>query len=103
MADERDPEVLKLAEQIKRTQQAFAKIGAFDTWTMTVDIAGWLDGGIEDWPSHIQGGIYKAIEQQCKPKYGEHVRVVVAKCYKDAPDEPSYLAVVVQAFPSLTH
>lgn len=100
MSDRSQPsELLKLAEQIKRTEQAFRKISAWDTWICTVDIAGFLDGDIADWPSHIQDGIYKAVEQQCIPKPGERVEVVVAKCYHDDASEPAYLRIVAQAFP----
>ncbi len=103
MADAIDPELLKLAEQIRRTEHTFQKIGAFDTWTTAIDCDGFLEGSLEDWPSWIQDAILKAVERQCIPKDGESTRVVVAKCYRDAPDEPAYIAVVVQAFPNLVH
>ncbi len=103
MADERDPEVLKLADEIKNMEHTFRKIGTFDTWTTAIECDGWLDGSLEDWPSWIQDAIFKAVERRCIPKDGEHVRVVVAKCYRDAPDEPAYIAIVVQAFPNITH
>jgi len=96
-------ELLKLAEQIERTQQAFKKIGSFDTWICTVDVSGFLDGDLSSWPAHIQDGIHKAVEQQCKPKPGEYVKIVVARCYRDVPDEPAYLRIVAQAFPVFVH
>lgn len=92
-------ELLALAEKIERTGQAFRKIDSFDTWISTVDVDGFLEGDLEDFPSHIQDGIHKAVERQCKPQPGEYVKVVVARCYRDVPTEPAYLRIVVQAFP----
>lgn len=97
--DELQKEIMALAEAIKRGEHAFKRVGAFDTWTCTVDVTGWLDGFFSDWPSHIQDGLLKAVEQQCKPAPGEYVKIVAAKCYRDVPEEPNYLRVVVQAFP----
>lgn len=94
-------ELLALAEQYKKTSQAFKRIGYFDTWTLVVDISGQLDGGIKDWPAHIADPIYAAVERQCIPKPGERVEVIASKCYRDMPDEPAYVTVVVQAFPIL--
>lgn len=73
---------------------------AFDTWKMVQNISGHLDGEIEDWPSHIQDAIHAAVEKQCVPKAGENVKIVAARCYNDGiVGEPSYVVVVVQAFP----
>lgn len=100
--DNRD-ELIRLAEQTKRMDQAFKRIGKFDTWICTVDVSGFLEGEFADWPAHIQDPIYRAVEKQCKPKPGEHVKIVVARCYKDVPDEPAYLRIVAQAHPLLEH
>lgn len=89
-------------EQIERLN-AMLKFGlnkSFDTWRLVVDISGHLDGEIEDWPARIANPIHKCMEDQCIPKPGEHVKIVAARCYRDAPDENSYIAVVVQAFPN---
>lgn len=96
-------EFLKLAEQFKRTEQAFRKMGSWDTWICTVDLSGFLEGDFKDFPSHIQDGIHRAMEMQCKAQPGQHIQLVVAKCYQDMPDEPPYLRIVVQAFPNFIH
>lgn len=36
------------------------------TFEIKVAISGWLEGTIADWPSHIQDGIYQALERKAK-------------------------------------
>lgn len=88
--------------QVRRYQQLmkFPMRSAFDTWTLAVNITGFLEGELEDWPNHIQDALLKACEQQCVPRAGQHVKIVAARCYQDVPNEPAYLRVVAQAFPN---
>lgn len=82
-----------------RALAEFKRNANFQTWEMTVSISGGLHGGFDDWPAHIQDGIFKAIVMQCDPRPGHNVKIVASGCYQDVPFEPCYLRVVVQEFP----
>lgn len=96
-------ELKRIAAEMKRLGQTFRRFDVWASWTLLVDVSGFLDGEFREWPAHIQDPIYAACERDCKAKPGETVRIVIGRCYQDAPDEHPYLMVVAQAFPVLEH
>lgn len=93
LTDEQVKRRLAALDEFKKTATGIA------VWDLVVNVSGGLRGNLEDWPSHIQDGIYRAIEHDCVAKPGWQIKVVASGCFQDDPREPCYIRVIVQEFP----
>lgn len=60
-----------------------------------VDVTGFLEGELPDWPPNIQDGIYAAMERLCKITKIKKLFMLQSRCGRDVPDEPYYVVVTV--------
>jgi hypothetical protein len=60
-----------------------------------VNVTGYLEGELKDWPANIQDGIYAAMENVLLKHDVKRVVVVSSRCGRDEPTDPWHLVVVI--------
>lgn len=95
LTDDEVRQRLAALDEFKKTATGIA------VWDLVQNVSGGLHGGLDDWPSHMRDAVYRAIEMDCKPRPGWHVKVVASGCFQDDPRDPCYVRVIVQEFPPI--
>ena len=62
---------------------------------LRVNTTGYLPGGLDDWPSHIQDQVYQAMERLLRRTNIKEVDIIRSYCGRDVPTEPYYVIVTV--------
>lgn len=70
-----------------------ATVNGIQTFECIVNVSGHLDGGLDDWPSNIQDGVYKALEDTAA-REKLPLAVVYSACEYDI-DDGHYLRIVL--------
>lgn len=63
------------------------------TFEAIIPISGWVEGGLDDWPSHIQDGVLEAVERK-SIEVALPLSVVASQCEYDV-DDGYYLRVAL--------
>ena len=72
-------------------------------WEMTVPMSGYLDGGIEDWPSHIKEPIYEELQKTVAKAHADgelkpHIKTVeILQSYFDWDEDDKFFFCHVKA------
>ena len=74
-------------------------------WALIVPISGGLEGGIEDWPSHIQDPIYEALQKAVEQarmtgELAPHittVEIIMSRCGYDFEEDFHFIHVIAAA------
>lgn len=86
-----------MTTKLKRLDQLVehkGKDGELYVVDLNVYVSGYLEGGLDDWPSNIQDGIHKAVEELAQKKKLSLV-VVHSTCQHDGLNDKWYLHCVI--------